>query len=355
MTAASVIIATRNKARYLELTLASFALQTERDYEVIVLDDGSSDDTADVARRAASTAPVRYVAQPHGGRAAARNCAVAEANGRVIIFSDDDRIVAPGFVAAHVARCDASPTVQVFGWQRGILSIWNPGLQLPLPMLWTWWAKNGSRIRRPDAVTPMFSASELVAEFDGVINRYEIPERWWVDGVVPALAIWGDDLATMTVPWVLGTTGNLSVRREALLAVGGFDDGFVGWGLEDLDLCYRLHHAGYRPVVDRDAVSWHQAHPTGARKRSEWLRNLVYLIEKHDALDLTLYARELTQNRNAEWARLDATVRDVLAEATTPALRRALRQTLLALITRRVRALEDSGFTYFLGVSQADW
>ena len=104
------------------------------------------------------------------------------------------------------------------------------------------------------------------------MSRFAIVERWWEDGVIPAINRWGDDLAEMSMPWVLQHTGNLSVPRQALLDVGGLDDGFKGWGLEDLELCYRLFRAGLRPVVDRAAVSYHQAHPTSPRKRTEWLR-----------------------------------------------------------------------------------
>jgi hypothetical protein len=70
---------------------------------------------------------------------------------------------------------------------------------------------------------------------------------------------------------------------------------------------------------------------------------------------MALYARELTQNRHAEWERLDAQVRAITAESPSPTATAALTGALLSLVTRRVRALESSGFLYFLGVSQADW
>ena len=150
---ASVIIATRDKARYLELTLASYALQTASDYEILVADDGSSDDTEAVTRRAAERVPVRYLKKIHGGRAHARNHAIREAQGRVIIFSDDDRIVSPAFVAAHVAHSERGTPVQVFGWQNGVLSHFNRRLHLPLEL-------SDSATRQKGA---MFTADELVS------------------------------------------------------------------------------------------------------------------------------------------------------------------------------------------------
>jgi glycosyltransferase involved in cell wall biosynthesis len=342
---ASVIIATRDKARYLELTLASYALQTASDYEILVADDGSSDDTEAVV--AAARVPVRYLKKLHGGRAHARNHALAEARGRIVIFSDDDRIVAPGFVAAHVARADQQ--VQVLGWQEGIISRMEPRLHLPLETLRDFSA------RFPGAEGPLFTADELLRDFDSVVKRHAIAERWW-QHVQPAIERWGEDLSAMSIPWVLGTTGNLSAPRQAILDAGGLDEEFRGWGLEDLELCYRLFHRGLRPIIDRAAINYHQAHPTDSRKRTDWLRNLGVLMERHPSLEIARYACELTQQkRDADWTRLDAELRAIENEKPPQAVRDALRDASIALARRRVEGLLASGFVYFLGVSQADW
>src|SRR3954470_20504421 len=91
----SVVVATCNRAEMLGIALGSLAEQEglgERGYEIVVIDDGSSDATAEavahVARRDA--VPVRYVYQAGSGVAAARNRGLAEAAGRRVVFFDDD-------------------------------------------------------------------------------------------------------------------------------------------------------------------------------------------------------------------------------------------------------------------------
>ena len=84
----SVIIPAHNRALMLADALSSVSAQTCRDYEVIVVDDGSTDDTERTVRTAGM--PVRYLRQAHSGVSAARNLGVAEARGEWIAFLDSD-------------------------------------------------------------------------------------------------------------------------------------------------------------------------------------------------------------------------------------------------------------------------
>jgi len=85
----SVVICTYNRSAQLDGALRSVLAQDTCDYELLVVDDGSSDDTADVV--AAFDSPhVRYVRRPNGGLSAARNTGIAEARGEFVIFLDDD-------------------------------------------------------------------------------------------------------------------------------------------------------------------------------------------------------------------------------------------------------------------------
>src|SRR5579859_1483870 len=129
MIALSVIIPTYNKADYLDLTLASYEHQTFADYELVVVDDGSTDDTKAVVERHARNLNIVYQYQANSGRSMARNTAIGRASGRVLVFSDDDRMVAPDFLAEH-ARSNEDDGVQVLGAQQGILSFWRPDLPI---------------------------------------------------------------------------------------------------------------------------------------------------------------------------------------------------------------------------------
>jgi glycosyltransferase involved in cell wall biosynthesis len=101
----SVVIATKDRQEYLRRTLESLGRQTNVPlFEVIVVDNGSSDDTKRVVEaHAERVAAVRYVAEPQPNRGKARNRGVEVAAGRYVLFCDDDVSLPPGWLAAHAA------------------------------------------------------------------------------------------------------------------------------------------------------------------------------------------------------------------------------------------------------------
>lgn len=110
----TVIVPAYNAALYIDETLHSALASDYADIEVVVVDDGSTDDTAAVAERvAAEDARVRVVRQPNGGVAKARNTAVALSHGRYILPLDADDLISPTFISQAVAILDADPTVKV--------------------------------------------------------------------------------------------------------------------------------------------------------------------------------------------------------------------------------------------------
>jgi glycosyltransferase involved in cell wall biosynthesis len=108
---ASVIVPARNAEDTLPRTLDALVRQDlEGPYEVIVVDDGSSDRTADIAR--AAPAPVRVLSQPPLGPARARNRGVEESHGALLAFCDADCFPAPGWLRAGVRALDSADLVQ---------------------------------------------------------------------------------------------------------------------------------------------------------------------------------------------------------------------------------------------------
>ncbi len=104
----SIIIPTYNCGRYLDESLQSIFEQTYRDFDVVVVDDGSTDDTDAVLARHAGR--VRAIKGDHGGLSAARNLGLAHASGRWVAFHDADDVALPDrlafqldFLAAHPA------------------------------------------------------------------------------------------------------------------------------------------------------------------------------------------------------------------------------------------------------------
>ncbi len=107
----SCIVPVHNGERYLGETLDSIAAQSHRPIEVIVVDDGSTDDSPAIARTHRSGA--RVVSQPQAGHAAARNRGVAAAAGAFVAFLDADDLWLPGKLARQLAAFDARPELDV--------------------------------------------------------------------------------------------------------------------------------------------------------------------------------------------------------------------------------------------------
>jgi glycosyltransferase involved in cell wall biosynthesis len=107
--AVSVIIPTWNRADLVGAAIRSVQAQHFRDWELIIVDDGSTDDTAAVVAAFAADARIHYVRQPHGGQCVARNHALRIARGDLIAYLDSDNIWYPGFLAAAVALFDTHP------------------------------------------------------------------------------------------------------------------------------------------------------------------------------------------------------------------------------------------------------
>src|SRR3990170_2838516 len=100
----SVIIPTYNREKYIVETLQSVFAQTFTDYEVIVIDDGSTDNTADVLRPYLDR--IVYIRKPNGGQGSARNVGIKVAKGEYIAFLDSDDLWMPEKLELQVKYLD---------------------------------------------------------------------------------------------------------------------------------------------------------------------------------------------------------------------------------------------------------
>jgi len=105
----SIIIPTYNRANLLGDALSSVFAQTYRDFEVIVVDDGSTDHTAEVLRPLAEQGKLKYIRQNNKGASAARNRGIAEAKGNLIAFLDSDDLFDPSKLEIQVNYYQAHP------------------------------------------------------------------------------------------------------------------------------------------------------------------------------------------------------------------------------------------------------
>jgi glycosyltransferase involved in cell wall biosynthesis len=115
--AVSVIIPSYNYARFLRASVGSVLDQTLGDLEVIVIDDGSTDETPEVGEQLAKEdSRVRYIRKENGGHSSARNAGIQAARGEFICFLDADDTYKPDRISRHVAVLRENPEVSiVFG------------------------------------------------------------------------------------------------------------------------------------------------------------------------------------------------------------------------------------------------
>lgn len=191
----SVIVPTHNRRALLEKKLRALEAQ-QGEFEVIVVADGCTDDTVEWLGRYPAGLPLRCLETEGKGAAYARNRGAQVAGGEILLFSDDDVIPGPGWIAAH-QRAHSSPKTVAVG-------------RLLLP--------------------PQLKSSGA-AELLG-----------------PALFWWN------------ATGNNTSLPRSLFETVGGYDpERFAGYGGEDPDLAYRLRKAGARFVFAKEAEAVHEA------------------------------------------------------------------------------------------------
>lgn len=179
----SVMIGAYNAAPYLGEAIESVFAQDYEPIELIVVDDGSTDGTADVARRFAG---VKLIQQPNGGNGAARNRAVENATGELYAFLDADDRFTPGKLTLQMASLDADPGLDmVFGHVREFLSPelddeTRASLRPPAaePMPWT--APNLMLIRREsfERVGPFTTAVRVGVTVDWFARAAEAGLRY---------------------------------------------------------------------------------------------------------------------------------------------------------------------------------
>lgn len=256
----SVIVPTYNRAELLGHTLRSLAAQTmPRDqYEVIVADDGSSDETEEVVDSFHDRLNLKYRFQPDEGfRAArARNLGIESAESGICVFLDSGMMVGPGFLHAHAAE---------HGTDRGPVAV--VGLHYGL--------------EQDDAATWALRDEIDLDDIAGTLERLAAKPQW-CDIRETFWAKYGDDYGKLPAPWVIFWSANISVATESLRRVGDFDEEFRSWGGEDVDLGYRLHRDGVRFVLCREAAAVHLPHEkSGADNEASAQANYRYMARKY--------------------------------------------------------------------------
>ena len=238
----SVIVSTYNKPHFLERVLWGYAVQTDRDFELVVADDGSSPETAELIRRVRAESGMELVHVWHEDRGFRKteilNRAIVASRGAYLLFTDVDCIPRRDVVEVHHALA-------------------RPGRYLA-----------GGYVKLPAGLSEQIGVGDVTS---GRVSEL----RWlWARGWRPgrrALRLVRSPRLAALFDRITPTSAhfhgnNASTWREAILRVNGFE-GKMGYGGLDRALGYRLENAGVRGIQIRHrAVALHLHHDRPYRR-----------------------------------------------------------------------------------------
>ncbi|WP_229505003.1 glycosyltransferase family 2 protein [Massilia mucilaginosa] len=247
----SIVIATYNRPDALEAVVQACFAQSDRQFEIIIADDGSGEPTrACVARlQQRATVPLLHVWQPDQGfrLAMARNQGILASRGEYIVLLDGDCIPQRDFVARHRALAQAGCMV------------------------------TGSRILLDDAFTQRVLADKRDLHTLGLADKLALRARGHLNKALQLLVKLPDLGRVRTrFSWRRIKGCNMAAWRSDIDTVNGFDQSFEGWGHEDADFVVRLHNAGIKRKDGAFATEvFHLWHRENARDEASSNRALV--------------------------------------------------------------------------------
>lgn len=246
----SVIIPTSNRREYLELVLIALDRQINKDFEVIIIDDGSNDGTKELIENRHSFYPINYYALTKikgTGAGYARNKGIELAQGEVVVFLDSDSLVRTDFIAQHNRVHRIQPGLVVVGirWQM--------------------------------------QKSEITYELiKNGISRNTLPVKN-IEKQNRVFSIFSQNLGQYILPWWFFSTSNASVRRQDAVDAGMFDEEFCSYILyEDTEFAYRLFRNNLSFILNSDTECFHMYHHVDEAQKYELAKgNIRYFQEKY--------------------------------------------------------------------------
>lgn len=250
----SVIVTTYNWPNALMTCLTSLLAQHDQNFEIIIADDGSTDETRTLIKTLSLTSRIAISHIFHADRGfragTIRNKAVAASHGEYLLFIDGDCVVFPNFIQRH----------------RQLSEI---GYFIP-----------GNRLLLNQRYTQQILEQQIPLHTFSYLNFLGLWVQRKINRLFPLLYIpvhgWRYHRAHM---WQKAMTCNLAVWKNDFIAVNGFDELFEGWGYEDSDLVIRLIHQGIKRKEGRFAVPvLHLWHPQNDRSKHD--QNYMRLLER---------------------------------------------------------------------------
>ena len=264
----SIIIPTYNQWNSLQMVLQGFSKQSvdSSAFEIILIDDGSEDDTS---TQIGDRLSERYQINIHlyhttnQGRAAARNHGVRAAKNDLLIFCDSDRIPSPDFIKQHQDRHQTEQDV-IIGEQFDVF--YKNIRSLHINLDW-----------------------ETIRRFSRTPNYFK-----------RIMTIYTDDGVTDSpLAWMSFLVGNSSVSKQLMKDVGCFDEDFKTWGFEHFELGLRMQKYNARFIYNKYAANYHIPHPrTTGFYLDSIMKSSQILQMKHPEINLDCMRKLLLNNIN---------------------------------------------------------
>ncbi|WP_245210610.1 glycosyltransferase family 2 protein [Priestia aryabhattai] len=298
----SIIMPTYNKYHQTSLSLYGLSKQTfsHAEYEVILVDDASSDNTSDILKEVDVPFKFKYIQMKQNkGRSSVRNIGINHAEGDLLIFLDGEMLAPPSFIENHYKHHMHESNLVVTGAMHYegvytfIMPDYNEDQMAHLKEL----VNNDAEYRRlyenyEQTKQHSNGPCPLVTKEDIDTNRFQrlsFPNRYFLNS---GLKHFGERLEGFTLPYIAFLSGNVSVRKAQLKKSGYFDETFVGYGAEDWELGYRLYKNGVQFVLDPSTVAYHQEHGISKRKVKEQWGNHYRFVKKHPNIDVLILSLE---------------------------------------------------------------
>ncbi|MDP4084402.1 MAG: glycosyltransferase [Bacillota bacterium] len=294
----SVIIPTYNRGPILLNTLLSLKYQDypQSRYEIILVNDASTDNTMDVVQNLNIENLKVFHKPKNQGAGAARNTGIENSEGKLVIFCDSDFVVPSSYISSHVEthKEDSSLAVSGMGHWYYLFSYdfrdqWYPFQDIDFV-----------EVYNKDFIQERSSASKyLLTEQDireGNFEPFLFNPNYikdWISMYEQLIQLFGERLENFQYPWLSFCTGNLSLLRDNLTSLRGFDETFVR--LEDWELGYRFFQEGGKFCFSIKAEAYQQHHPINPERNNVDVEMFKHLCCKHPSIDIYLMALRLRE------------------------------------------------------------
>lgn len=251
----SVIIPVFNRMKTLEKNLTALSWQTypRELMEIVVADDGSSEDIREMLLSLSLPFKTKHVFQEDNGYrlSANRNNGIRVSSGEVLIILDVDMIPVPKMIFEHMKWHQENHNVLVLGHRRYV---------------------EEADVKLDD----LKRGSEFLNSVRPTIHKRLGIDRDWREEIYTRT----DILKNSSDPWMCVCGGNISMKRSNFFRCGLFDEEFVDWGREDQEFGRRAFVSGNFIVPEMSALALHLEHPVDAEKRTKEFQATHRLFEK---------------------------------------------------------------------------